>query len=323
MVSIRIKKDSKMNYLENLMNDKPLEEFVEFINSRLRTSNEAWREIANAFAEAREMYGSESNSFKQLLKETKFSQNTAHKLATIASSERLSKYKSKLLAVHSWSTLYAIHALSDELFNKLKEKFNFDDGKELASFITFGDIKKLKSVPTQKSSYKTFTTIQINIDALRGHEMDGHDIARLKDLIEQIEQTVPYVKVISTAIDDKAESDYMKKVEKYKESITRSKIRIAIDSILERHPHIKNARNKYKVMFGYSNKSDIIQNALGDVDTFFGQFGFDCNSGQIYDEAIEKANTWCQKFAKKVVQNDSPFNNANNALQANSSQSTI
>lgn len=323
MVPAHNKKDIKMNYLENLMNDKPVEEFVEFINSRLQITKKAWHEIANALAEAREMYGSESNSFKHLLKETKLSKSTAHKLAAISSSERLTKYKSKLLAVHSWNTLYAIHSLSDELFEKLKEKFNFDDGKELACFITVNDIKKLKSMPAQNSAYKTFTTIQINVDALRGKEMDGHDIARLKDLIEEIEQTVPYVKVISTAIDDKAESDYMKKVEKYKETILRSKIRIAIDSILERHPHIKNAKNKYKVMFGYSNKSDIIQHALGDVDTFFGQFGFDYNSGQIYDEAIEKANTWCQKFAKKVVQVDSPFNNANNALLANSSQSMI
>ena len=57
----------------SVTNTKTVGEFVASIRNSLEKSNKAWVEIANAFAEAREMFGSGSDSFKRLLKETKFS----------------------------------------------------------------------------------------------------------------------------------------------------------------------------------------------------------------------------------------------------------
>ena len=91
-----------------LPNTKSVNDFIGYIRERLAQSTTSWREIAEAFAEAKEMFGGESDSFRNLCKETNFSKSTAHKLAAIASSERLAKYREKLSVVHSWGTLYAI-----------------------------------------------------------------------------------------------------------------------------------------------------------------------------------------------------------------------
>jgi len=53
-------------------NQKSVEEFVGYIRERLQSSTRNWREIASAFAEAKEMFGVSSDSFKRLCKITKF-----------------------------------------------------------------------------------------------------------------------------------------------------------------------------------------------------------------------------------------------------------
>ena len=110
-----------------LSNQKSVQEFTTYILERIQASNKNWWEIAQAFSEAREMYGFESDSFKKLCTETKFSKSKASKLATIAMSERLKMYAAKLLAVHSWGTLYAITTLNDQQFQDLKQKLRLDD----------------------------------------------------------------------------------------------------------------------------------------------------------------------------------------------------
>ena len=94
-------------------NQKPVEDFISYIRERVGTATRNWREIAQAFAEAKEMYGADSDAFKRLCKATKFSRSTADRLAKIAASARLKKHETELAAVHSWSTLYAIMNLPE------------------------------------------------------------------------------------------------------------------------------------------------------------------------------------------------------------------
>ena len=68
-----------------LPNTKSVNDFIGYIRERLARSTTSWREIAEAFAEAKEMFGGESDSFRSLCKETNFSKSTARKLAAIAS----------------------------------------------------------------------------------------------------------------------------------------------------------------------------------------------------------------------------------------------
>ena len=183
----------------------------------------------------------------------------------------------------------------------------------ISSGSALNDVNNVKSESIERSPYKSFTTIQINEDALRGLEMDGGDLVRLRELIEEIENTVPYVKVLRTGIDDKIETDYMRKVEKYKETIIRTKISKAIDSVIERQYNMKKNKEKYKILFGESNKNDVITGAIGDVEGFFGKYGFEYEEAKIYDEAISKASEWCSKIGNKVVNKYKPFENADSS----------
>ena len=79
--------------LHELMNTKTIAEFADYIKTRVQTSTKAWLEIAQAFAEAKAMYGGESDAFRGLLKETKFGRATAYKLASISTSKRIKKYE--------------------------------------------------------------------------------------------------------------------------------------------------------------------------------------------------------------------------------------
>jgi hypothetical protein len=128
----------------------------------MKVANTAWVEIAQALKEAREMYGSDSDSYKMVLKETKFSKSTANKLIAIASSKRLVTYQEKLSAVTSWATLYAIHALSDEKFESLKDTYKLDDPKKIPPFITLNNVTSLLKSKTESSPYKVFARIEID-----------------------------------------------------------------------------------------------------------------------------------------------------------------
>src|SRR5258708_23008178 len=108
--------------IDTTHNLKKVEEFVEVIREHMKGSTNNVRQIASAFAEAKEMYGQGSDRFTQLCKETKFSVSKACKLASIASDERLKAHEEELSAVHSWTVLYEITTLTDAQFNELLKK---------------------------------------------------------------------------------------------------------------------------------------------------------------------------------------------------------
>lgn len=62
-------------------------EFIERIASELEAVNRSWSRIGSALSEAEEIFGYDSDAFKQILKATKFSRSTATKLLKIARSE--------------------------------------------------------------------------------------------------------------------------------------------------------------------------------------------------------------------------------------------
>ena len=161
-----------------LPNTKSVNDFIGYIRERLARSTTSWREIAEAFAEAKEMFGGESDSFRNLCKETNFSKSTAHKLAAIASSERLAKYREKLSVVHSWGTLYAITALTDEKFKVLCERYNLDDPSASRPILTQSLVEAVRKEKTEKSSLRVYATIYVDVDAMKADLFDGDHIAK-------------------------------------------------------------------------------------------------------------------------------------------------
>ena len=191
-----------MSY-DGLPNTKSVNDFISYIVDRLERSATAWREIAEAFAEAKEMFGGESDLFHNLCKETNFSKSTAHKLAAIASSERLAKYREKLSAVHSWGTLYAITSLTDENFKVLCERYKLDDPSASRPILTQSMVEAVRKEKTEKSSLKVYATIYVDVQAMKAGLFDGDHIARLEETLDTLQKTLPYIKITKSGVEER------------------------------------------------------------------------------------------------------------------------
>ena len=192
---------------------------------RLERSATAWREIAEAFAEAKEMFGGESDLFHNLCKETNFSKSTAHKLAAIASSERLAKYREKLSAVHSWGTLYAITSLTDENFKVLCERYKLDDPSASRPILTQSMVEAVRKEKTEKSSLKVYATIYVDVQAMKAGLFDGDHIARLEETLDTLQKTLPYIKITKSGVEERVESAYIERLQRKADELARQDFR--------------------------------------------------------------------------------------------------
>jgi len=301
--------------LHELMNTKTIAEFADYIKTRVQTSTKAWLEIAQAFADAKAMYGGESDAFRGLLKETKFGRATAYKLASISTSKRLKKYEDKLSAVHSWNTLYKIHSLTDEQFEKVKQEFHLDDKDVGTSFITINKIEALFKKKNEETSFKLYAAIKIDEDAMRGELFDGADYENLENLLQQIQNIIPYLKVIRTDVDGKIESEFQDKVMKNIKTIGRQKLNEAVLSASERHPNItgEKAATKFKRLFGIS-KDELLAKFINDPKEAFEFIGSEYDEAKIYDQAVKKASEGIQAIADKVRRTRDAYHEANTAV---------
>jgi hypothetical protein len=218
--------------IETLNNLTTIEEFADRIRENVESSTRSWIDIANAFGEAMEMYGGDSDSFKLLCKQTHFHKSTAYKLAKVARCERLKKYADKLIAVHSWGTLYSISALSDKKFDILKAKFELDDQSAIAPFIRQSDITGLNRGKIERDSYKSFATIYIDEDAMKGMLFEGEHFEDLRAALTTIQNTIPYLKVVTQELEEKIESKYQAEFMREMERVERRAYKDAIDKFI-------------------------------------------------------------------------------------------
>jgi hypothetical protein len=219
-----------------LPNTKSVNDYIGYIRERLAQSTTAWREIAEAFAEAKEVFGGESDAFRNLCKETSFSRSTAHKLAAIASSERLVKYRDKLSAVHSWGTLYAVTALTDEKFAVLREQFKLDDPSASRPTLTQSLVEAVRKEATEKSSLRVYATIYVDVDAMKAGLVEGDHIATLEETLDTLQKTLPYIKITKSGVEERVESAYIDRLQRKADELARqdfAKELQAIDKHLE------------------------------------------------------------------------------------------
>jgi len=310
--------------LHEMMNTKTIAEFVEYIKTRAQTSTQAWLEIAHAFAEAKEMYGSESDAFRKLLKETEFSRATANKLSSIATSKRLEKYKEKLSAVHSWSTLYTIHSLADERFEKVKEAFALDNKEVGVAFITIRKLEALFKQKIEETSFKLYATIKLDEEAMRGRLFDGGDYENLENLLEQIQTTIPYLKVIRTDVDGKIESQFQSKIVKYIDTIGRQQLLESLNTAISKYPHKKGEKSsaKFQRLFKMS-KDELLMMFNDSPKEAFEYIGGTYDQADVYNQAVAKASKWSESIADKVRSSREAYYAANNIIQSVSKDVTL
>jgi hypothetical protein len=292
----------------SVTNTKTVGEFVAVIRGSLEKSNKAWGDIAAAFAEAREMFGSGSDSFKKLLKETKFSAATAHKLASIALSERLQAYKEKLVGVQSWGTLYAIHALTEEKFEKLKTEYKLDNASTVPPFITLSRVEAIRKGETPKSPLRLFATISIDEDALVGELIDDHYLQELEDTIAKMAASIPYVRVQKTNIIDNAQEELMRRTALKQQSITRKLFCNAIEGRLATRKKQKVQTNgQFELMVLGQSREELLELLSADPREAFAYLGVEYDETKIFDDAMTEASRVCEKRAEKAKKSGNPF----------------
>jgi len=289
-----------------LANTKPVEEFVSFISTRLKTANKSWLEIAEAFAEAQEMYGSASKSFKDLCELTRFSQSTIAKLISIVNSDRLKKYDVQLSSVQSWGTLYAIASLTEEQFEMLKANFKLDDTKTIAPFITQSDVESLKRAPKVPSLFKGYAVIQVDDEAVKGGLLTGDEFNELQELLERLERMSSYIAVKKLVNEEKEELSRLNRIEhKVQQHIRRSYLE-GINAILARNIKLKDEkRYAFEVRILGKNRDELMLNLQLDAKEAFGYLGLEYDMAVFYMKAEADVNTTenarIDKFAKKVL----------------------
>ncbi len=293
-------------------------EFIECIAAELRAITKSWNRIGSTLSEAEEVFGYDSDAFKQILKAAKFSRGTATKLVKIARSERLQKHSEIFEKCQAWTTLYEITTLSDEQFSDLLGLVV--EGE----IVTYGMVRKVKGTPKKADAYKVAFTVRIDENALKGGLVDGAEFERLLDLIAQIQDTVPFIRVDSVDRFDEEGSHYVRALQKEYDRLMRGHLALAIKKYKRNspewksykrnrgghHPSIANFGSEDEVRLAFDERPAEVLGILG-YDEF--------DQAATYSEAqiaVERKN---EKFVRSA---NTPFHHANTIVSAANSNST-
>jgi hypothetical protein len=293
--------------LNDLSNKKPVGEFVVFIKQQLEASTQSWRKVAEAFREASEMYGLESNSYKELLKATNFHKSKVSKLIAIASSERLKRYSNQLSSVQSWATLYEVTTLTDEQFSTLCTDYNLDD-PDVRPSLTESNVRSFKIKKLVASPFKRFAYISIDEDALKGGLLDGAALEALHNTLKEFGDTSPYIQVVETGVDEADAALYMKQVETKMYALTRKKLSTIIErkmkntSVIKRKGH-SDEQHFYQI-FGISRRELTQYIFEGEALKAFEYLGAadEYNEGKLWEAAMDEVQAARKKFVNRALQ---------------------
>lgn len=288
--------------IEHASNMKSVAEFVTYIRDRLQNANRNWWEIALAFAEAREMYGTESGRFKSLCSETGFGISKATKLAKIAESDRLQAYSEKLSAVHSWGTLYAITTLDSEKFEELKKVFKLDEDTDVVPFITQQAVEKIRKGPAEKSFLKNYAVIQLDEDALKGGLLDGGDLAELYRLIAKIDNLSSYIRVKHTEVDEKNNLFWLNRIEDKASQLARKALSEAVSArISSRKKASWEKQEMFEIKCLGMSRRELFQMFNETPEEAFKYFGIEYDYASYHRQAEKDIGSKQDKYAERAM----------------------
>lgn len=302
-----------------LPNTKSIADFVIYIRKRMELAATCWKEIAEAFAEAMEMYGGESDAFKMLCKKTRFSKSKAYKLAVIARSERLKAYEAKLSAVHSWGTLYAISALPAEKFKILCERYKLDEPQAAAPFLTQSMVEAVRKENKEKSSLKTYAAIYVDKDAMRANLVEGEHLVTLENTLETLSNTVPYIKVTKSGIEERVESDFLRRVTRKRDELARKafahELKVVDERLKTKKRHKEAAKECFQRCMGMSREElwEMFKDNPAEAFTYLG--GNEYDEVDLYDRAMAAVSANDDKLGEKVQARTEPFKYANTMVE--------
>lgn len=229
-------------------NTRLVTEFISIIEDELRSQNACWSKIGDALAEADSQYGTDSDAYKRVLRTTNISPAKARKLVCISRSPRFKQHEDVFGTVHSWTTLYEVTTLDDDQFGELIETASdpLAITKKGHSVVTTSLVAKIKrgNTPVPTDPYKSIFDIRLDENSLKAGEFEGEDYERLMNLVREIQDTVPFIRVDATERVEKQEASYWEKIEKEAKKVRRQTLEDAIKTYKKNDPTWK----KWKTM---------------------------------------------------------------------------
>ena len=179
--------------------------YVAQIKAQITVSASAWTEIARLLASAADEFGLKSDLMRALLKQTNFSNSKAVKLIAIANSKRLNEHKTTFKLVAAWTVQYAITTLEDDEFERLLS--NVDEETVITQSIV--DAAKTKKA-VEVDDYQTVFSIKISASALKAGAFDDYE--ELQDAVQNIQDTIKFVRVDETKVQENDAARFMGEV---------------------------------------------------------------------------------------------------------------
>ena len=208
-------------------NQKPVEDIINTILTALKAQTKSWMVIAKELDLARNQYGEGSDQEKKIIKATGLGKSTISKLAQIGGDRRLAEFES----VHAWTVLYEISLMTDAEIEFLKDELNLPKSNGIP---TVSMVQKIRfPEPKEVDPYRAAFTIKIDQNALQGDMFDGDAYEKLVDLVAQIQNEVPYVRVDVTDIYENNASRMMGEITRKMEVVAREKVQAAINDYKE------------------------------------------------------------------------------------------
>ncbi|EDP66881.1 hypothetical protein BAL199_17508 [alpha proteobacterium BAL199] len=197
--------------MTNTSNHRNPSEFVELINAELASAIQSWRRIANHLLSATEQYGTDSDSYKMILKAANFSKSKACKLVAIARDTRLARQPTLFDTVQAWTTLYEVTTLTDEQFDKLISAAP-ENGSVTPAFVSAIKKGEIQKAP---DAYKVAFNIRIDDAALKSESFTGEHYAKLVSLLKQIQDEILHIRVDNADLFEKNASSEFANLERF------------------------------------------------------------------------------------------------------------
>lgn len=290
----------------NVPNSKSVKDFAVYIQTRSQEINKNWFQIAEAFAEAKDMFGSGSSAFKELAKITRYSQSSISKLISIVNSDRLKRYAVQFSSVQGWSTLYAITILTDEQFDRFLRHLNISDTDQIAQFITIGDVNRFRKEAREKSFFRGYAVVQVDDEAVKGGLLSGSEFELLQKLLAEIETISSYVVIKRAVLSDKEELSRLTRIEDKVQQLIRRRYQEVINARLAKYSKHKGehstdhevralGKNREELKLDFDINPAEVLAYLGieyDLATFYRDAERDVNAAEFQRE---------ERYAKKVL----------------------
>ena len=306
-------------------NTKTVDEFVGEIQKHIQASTENWWQIALAFAEAKDMYGTGSQRFKELSERTNFSVSKIAKLVSIVSSERLKQYARELSSVHSWGTLYAITTLTDEQFSAFKGKYELDKPDLVVRFISQEDVDSFRKVAKERSVFKGYAIIQVDDEAVKGGLLTGVEFDELQKLLIKMEALSSYVAVKRVTNDEKEELTRLTRVENKVQQLIRKAYMESINVKLDLYNKNEGERQSiFEARILGKNREELMDDFKIDAREAFKYLGFEYDMAAFYKKAegevnaaeMVRTNKYAQKVLTRPMELNGPVNDKGPAPEA-------